>query len=99
MRLTKKTAIELSITLWTWLAETGKFKKAWPKWEKYGDIANECFLCEYDKSDNCDRCPLEKKYRGCCSEECAFIKWEDSETKADRKKYATLFLAQLKELL
>ena len=29
MKLTKKKAIEISIELWTWLAETGREKKEW----------------------------------------------------------------------
>ena len=49
MRLTRKKAIELCIELWAWLAKTGKRKWAWPEWEKYEEIENDCWFCEYDK--------------------------------------------------
>lgn len=48
MELTKEKAIDISIELWTWLAETGEAKKsAWPGWGKYNKIINNCPLCEY----------------------------------------------------
>ena len=79
MRLTRKKAIELCIELWTWLAETGKYRREWPEWEKYGDILNYCWFCEYldyRRRQNketiytvklpCEKyCPWYKKYGAC----------------------------------
>lgn len=118
MKLTKKKAIELSIKLWTWLAETGKEKEEWPVWDKYDyAILNDCFLCEYDdqKRGGCNACPLTEKFSrqpsqkfGCYADDCAYSQWEKCESMfagqqktaitEDHKKYAALFLAQLKEL-
>ena len=50
MKLTEKKAIELSIELWTWLAETGENKNEWPEWKRHGgqyeECENDCFLCK-----------------------------------------------------
>ena len=71
MKLTRTEAIDYSIELWEWLAETGKHKEDWPKWDKFGRVDSECFLCEYDtynhavlkaKKDDCI-CPYNDKFR------------------------------------
>ena len=37
MKLTKEQAIQISIELWEWLAETGGTDQSeWPGWKKYG---------------------------------------------------------------
>ncbi|KKL92752.1 hypothetical protein LCGC14_1881560 [marine sediment metagenome] len=105
MKLTRKKAIELCIELWTWLAETGEEKGCWPKWpeveDKYGDIQNYCFFCEYtaDKKGSCKCCPLDY-YLGfkCLDKKCYYSKWDDCGSTRTCKKYAKLFLAQIKEL-
>ena len=102
MKLTRKKAIELSIELWEWLAETGAMMKLyWPKWKEYGYANCDCFLCEYGfrkkHSDTCLNCPLKR----CLGYSCygtAYGEWEDARTEKDRKKYAKLFLEQLKAL-
>ena len=94
MKLTKKKAIEISIELWTWMADTGrKCKRSWTGWEKYGRMQDDCALCEYTKEplDACNDCPTD------CYES-AFYDWRKAENKGERKKYAALFLAELKEL-
>jgi len=99
MKLTKRKAIELSIELWAWLAETGLRKYDYFE-KRRGNIPFlACFLCEYDKQHggNCSNCPFYKRYGHCM--ESYYCKWCMSDTEADRKKYATEFLAQLKELL
>jgi len=97
MRLTKEKAVELSIELWTWLAETGKMKYEWPEWYKYPDIACHCFLCEYaDRRNGCSSCPYSQKFGGCNSGH--FSKWTLSRTTRTSRKYARLFLEQLKQL-
>lgn len=98
MRLSRKRAIELCIELWTWLAETGKFKKDWPGWKKYTAL-HYCWFCEYSeqKADNlCDECPLGGDYMECNN--LYFCKWKMAKTDKDRKKYAGLFLEQIRTL-
>lgn len=100
MRLTRKKTIELCIELWEWCAKTGKHKTDWPEWEKYEDADNSCWFCEYtNKWDRgCKHCPLVKKLGfGCGAEECFYGKWEDARTPRTRKKYAKLFLEQIKQ--
>ena len=105
MKLTEKRAVELSIELWTWLAKTGKRKDKWPEWEKYGKIDASCFLCEYngrkcgeDGQRICERCPYSKEYNRCLDEDSPFMTWSFAPTKKTRKKYASLFLEQLKAI-
>ena len=101
MRLTKKLMWQIVIELWEWLAEDGSRRKmGWPGWEKYGDMRAHCPLCEYGfrnlkRYDRlvCGRCPIWN-----CSEDFAFGRWTRAKTKTDRKKYAGLFLEQLKEV-
>jgi len=104
MRLTKKKAIQISIELWTWLAETGADKWRWPGWKEYGEMSYDCALCVYSekkgKEDSCESCPLTEQFGGCCTfpEYPAFANWSFSRTVEDRKKWASAFLVQLKEL-
>ena len=91
MRLTKKLMWKIAIELWEWMAKTGsQVKGQWPGWEKYGSIPFNCPFCEF--YDDCSDCPI---YH---CDKYAFGDWEDAETKEDRKKYAALFLEQLKEV-
>ena len=97
MKLTRKKAIVLCIELWEWLALTGKEKEEWSEWEKYGDIQDLCFFCEYVQGKNgCMSCPSYKKF-GYCSDG-VYTKWANAKTPRTRKKYAKLFLGQLKTL-
>lgn len=108
MRLTKKKALDISIELWERMAKTGaKHKRTWLGWKKYGKMLNNCPLCEYvdvDKDgylkNRCKECPLNWGYIGCEDNETSqYIKWiEDAHNPFDRKKYAGLFLEQLKEI-
>jgi len=105
MRLSKKKAIELCIVLWTWLAKTGKKKWEWPGWNKYGDINNYCWFCEYTAQKNygcvrCDICIYHKKYGHHCNRESLktyYSSWANAKTPRTRKKYAKLFLEQIKQ--
>lgn len=114
MKLTRKKAIELCIELWTWLAETGAKKRYWPKWAEYGNAAFNCPFCEYSRqqaekkgegylslSDTCPYCPFGGKQFRCNS--LYFNDWkiaqdEDEKDITKCKKYAKLFLGQIKEL-
>lgn len=84
MRLTAKKAVELSIELWAWLAETGREKKEWPGWKHNGGehetVAILCFLCEYNtrreernqfsvNNLDCEFCPYHAKYGDCDDDE------------------------------
>ena len=101
MKLTKKKAIEISIELWTFLAETGGQKLDWNGWNKYGYMSASCPLCEYSRG-LCKSCPYYKKFKPCCSlgdkPVTIYDYWEAAKTLETRKKYAKLFLEQLKEL-
>ena len=105
--LTEKKAIERTIELWAWLAETGKDKYAWPGWEQYSAL-HFCFLCEYSfaqilliesliwSHNGCDACPYYQQF-GFCGDDY-YGKWCFARTVKTRKKYAGLFLEQLKQL-
>ena len=96
MRLTKKKALDISIELWGWMAETGSYNKwDWPEWEKYGEMKSTCPLYEYylrRKHGGCRSCPLNY-----CTDDPAFRGWLDATTTKCNKKFAGLFLEQLKE--
>lgn len=114
MKLTRKKAIELCIELWEWLAETGKRKEDWPERERYQkyckpvgtSIMSNCWFCEYDyqhpiKGDysSCPACPLIKHSGFGCEEKGSYyLKWSNAKTLKTRKKYAKLFLEQIKTL-
>lgn len=97
MKLTKKKAIEISIELWGWLAETGKLKSEWEGWEKYGTMLADCPCCEYVQTrGGCEDCPIAQRYNDCY--ETAFGGWHRAQTPQTHKECAKLFLAQLREL-
>ena len=107
MKLTRKKAIELCIELWTWCAETGRVKRNWPRWKEFmtkeeADDCNHCWFCFYDntKSGNCTHCPLGAIYSHCNLKygKCEFYHWMQAITTGQRKKYAKLFLEQIKSL-
>ena len=99
MELTKEKAIELSIELWEWLAETGsEYKRDWPEWEKYGKVDVNCFLCAYVRLTGCGACPYDEIFGWCDTNDAPYHRWYNVKTIEDRKKYAKKFLAQLKEL-
>jgi hypothetical protein len=110
MRLSRKKAIELCIEAWTIHAETGCTKDELP--EKHQEINNSCWFCEYGdrqekryastntKKSCCNYCPLWKIFKpdGCYDKNCYYLRWSRAKTSRTRKKYAGLFLAQIKEL-
>lgn len=105
MKLSEKKAIEIAIELWIWLAETGdKAKGNWPGWDRYEYMTCNCPLCEYssrqnpDAEDYCVFCPYYKAFGACTNDVSPYDKWEVFETKRTKKKYASLFLEQLRQL-
>jgi len=110
MRLSRKKAIQLCIELWTWLAKTGKLKSQWPGWRQYDLILSNCWFCEYnwnqqqhtnERTPFCRYCPYFKAYKERCDDSLNgnYVKWENAETPHDRKKYAKLFLEQIKTIV
>ena len=109
MKLTERQAIEKSIELWEWLAETGSYwKDDWDGWEEDVEITDECFLCEYAVQESgtayldkrCLVCPYYGKYGFKCVNGCSpYCAWDDADDYDDKKKYAKQFLIQLKALL
>ena len=102
-KLTKREAIERSIPLWIFLSETGKMKDEWDGWGKYGYVLNDCFLCSFgwntDPCSKCGACPYANKFGVCYKGNRPYHKWNLTESITTRKKYASLFLEQLKQLL
>jgi hypothetical protein len=114
MKLTESKAVEISIELWEWLAETGsRQKRSWPGWNQYkkyaepsdynpyGTFAQGCCLCEYDKQQlgRCEKCPYWRRYGFCNEFGSPYRNWSNwNNTSEERKLYAAEFLAQLKEL-
>ncbi len=97
MKLSEKEALDIAIELWGWMTETGSDNKEdWPGWEKYGRMLLSCPLCKYCLEELCQECKDCIIYS--CVNDYAFGKWEVAKTKSSRKKYAGLFLAQLKEV-
>ena len=94
MKLTKEQAIDLSIELWEWMAESGTEEKSeWPKWADYGVVQDYCFLCEYCGKKGCDKpCPIDSCH------DTYYLDWLGARDENERKKFAKLFLKQLKEL-
>lgn len=87
-KLTKATALAVTLLLWKWLAETGGVKDDWPVFKAYKDKPmNLCFLCEYDlqrsKATNsgaqCTYCPYHKHFGHPCYEDDNSDNW-DAET-------------------
>ena len=98
IRVTKGNALEITIDIWTWLAETGGLKYNWPGWEEngglYASTGAYCPLCTV--YPECHECPLTKGGGNCYS--FAFGNWSTAGNVATRCKYAAQFVEQLKGL-
>lgn len=67
--ITERKALEICRDLWTWCAETGRHKNAWPGWEQHGGMPHErgddepdfepmlntCPCCEYAKGEGSEQ--------------------------------------------
>jgi hypothetical protein len=69
MELTERKAVEISLELWRWLADTAGTlsKNSWSGWRKYGEMYNSCPLCEYAQQHSplmycAVYCPLRGKW-------------------------------------
>ena len=107
--LTEEEAINISIELWTWLAETGYVGKSnWPGWRQHGRMANECAMCEYSiyheleatggHHGACDRCPYNRVFGICTKTSNPFWRWTQAFTDVGRAEAARDILQQLKQL-
>ena len=97
--LTEKQAIDISIELWTWLAEDGsRIRWQWPGWIKYGSMSAGCSLCEYS-CRNCNNCPYYSKIGWCYKPGRPYYRWVHTLTNRLKRRYAKEFLAQLKTLM
>ena len=103
MRLTKKKALELSIEKWTDHVETGEknITQDWHERHGYPMMESDCALCEYQTrrgkdDEDCEQCPYRQKFGHCM--ETIYGDWVCACSPEDQKKYASEFLAQLKEL-
>ena len=107
MRLPRGKIKELCIELWMWCMETGKRKEQWPRWGEFGYIHGHCWFCYYDThtvaGDNrigggyCTYCPYREKFGHCTKPGNFYDHWDKAETPRTRKKYAKLFLEQIKQ--
>ena len=103
-RLTKKVSKRVCLELWEDLAGTGEEKEDWGGWDKYGGMFAACPLCEYyrpDGENNCHACPLSDRADKVGGFGCwgySFNEWFYATTKRTNKKYAKLFLEELRRL-
>jgi len=105
MKLTKEAAVDITIELWTYLAETGKQKMDWDGWGKYGEMKNYCPLCEYTAQHgkscatgkSCTICPFVIRHGKHCLSN-PYRDWDYAITVSARKKYANEFLNLLKQI-
>lgn len=106
--MTELEALNYSIELWTFLAETGKEKIDWYAWKKFDRAPmNSCFLCEYANSksgtyhpieDMCINCSYGKIFGRCEKDNKAYHRWVHSKSTdiEGKKKIAMEFLDELK---
>lgn len=108
--MTKRESLEICIELWEWLSEKDyRSKEDWPGWDKYGDMDNDCPVCEYangQRQRGCFTCPVEwvRGYYGngtqCVSPESLYAKWIKSDGLAkDAKAVLALARKTLEELI
>ena len=98
MRLTKKKAIKICIELWEWLAKTGEAKWDWPGWERYGYASRGCPFCSLYWAERCRYCPISKGIFRNCVINMKYGSWVGALSERTKKKYAKLFLEELRGL-
>ena len=100
MRLIR--ALDISIELWERMTKGANYKRTWIGWKKYGQMTNDCPLCEQreEEYDLCAAgcCPLAGVEGYGCQEEYQYNNWRQAQTRGQRKKYAKLFLQELKDI-
>jgi hypothetical protein len=98
VKMTKKEALELTRTLWRWLARNPtKDKSQWPGWPLHGTVQGHCFCCEYSSQQgyvgqwSCDGCPLiGVAWKNDCAEtKSPYNKWNNATADYLRTRHAT----------
>ena len=109
VHITEEEAIDLSIKLWTWLAESGSaYKAGWSGWEQPGCMANDCAMCEYhiqqmqtsqlERVGACQFCPYNRMFGGCMGKDSPYGAWTGALTVGKRKQAASDILQQLRRI-
>lgn len=88
--MTKIEAIEMTIALWTYIAETGCSKREAIAKLELPEMINDCPCCEY-ANDRCSRCPVwteaseERPYTNSCvdSNDGEYAHWFDARNIGD----------------
>ena len=86
IKLTRRTALELTKELWTWLADhPSATKSMWPRWKELDEMMAACPCCEYDEQQreletpSCDNCPLAGRWgldnAQCTATYTPFVRW------------------------
>lgn len=105
--LTVIEALDLSIQVWEWAAQTGKPKNEWPGWstEEYRGIISKCFLCEYAVQQSgdewwnwCNYCPVPGKPIYRCSRTYEMLRYRICLNKEERKIAAEAVVRYLQDL-
>lgn len=108
MNATVTEALEVSIDLWTWLADNPTKKKyEWPRYEEIEKCLYQCSLCSIFYNSQHNECPLNLGAHGLhCGYECAagwYEYWRvyvDDEPDAEKASRGALgVLGLLKEAL
>jgi hypothetical protein len=99
--ITRKQAIEYSIIKWEYAYETGCDFLELGYWlfnnhKKIFYLNSGCGLCEIYRYPSCKKCPLTQCGENCFEDGTYFDRWVFSETKQERKDYAMLILALIK---
>jgi len=83
----------------------------WPKYQDTEAIVAYCWFCYYqeqqieryapddelNKDNVCRYCPLASIRTGCGKDDSPYLKWLTAKTPKTRKKYAKLFLGQIRK--
>jgi len=101
MKITKVEALQRTIELWEWLAQTGNETKwDWPGWGKYQRVENNCFLCQF--AERCALCPLYRHWGRatlCTDNNSPYFLWEDTNSKKERQRQASRVVKLCKNAL
>ncbi len=109
-KLTRKEALELTIVLWTWLAENPECEKdEYPDFDEFAKLEGECALCEkywkagedtLDGAISCEGCPLdEADNNNCYNNGSDFDLWCKSEYPEVRAEFAWGIVDECKSTL
>lgn len=101
--MTRDESIEATIEVWEDLAKTGKEKSPYLMMEYH----NGCPLCQFTRTSYgkpsltigacVEKCPYARRFGYTCMEPVSpYRKWDGAHDKVDRKKYAKMFLKQLR---